>query len=161
MTGKCRARFHGQQRNRAIGVNGGGGCYAAAASAACASVRMRSTMERNPFDRCGVRCSRRPRRSNTAIASVDRMARACWPENIANKIAMSPRTIWASLSPQKVSTGPPWPFGCTAGPPLALVRFGPGAQGQGAHREADVDQIAVTVVPLLQQRKVVDGLVER
>ena len=32
-----------------------------AASAALASRRMRSTMERKPFERCGVRCSRKPK----------------------------------------------------------------------------------------------------
>ena len=35
-----------------------------------------STIERNPFERCGVRFSRKPNRSNTASASVERMSRA-------------------------------------------------------------------------------------
>ena len=38
------------------------------------------TIDRKPFERCGVRCSRRPRPSNTAIASVDRISRAGFPE---------------------------------------------------------------------------------
>ena len=40
----------------------------------------RSTIEANPFERCGVRCSRRPRRSNNAMASADKMSRAGLPE---------------------------------------------------------------------------------
>jgi hypothetical protein len=50
------------------------------ASAALASARMRSTMERKPLERCGVRCSRSPSRSNSSTASVARMSRACLPE---------------------------------------------------------------------------------
>src|SRR6476659_7372712 len=65
----------------------------ALASAARASARMRSTIERKPFERWGVRCSRRPSRSNSAIASADRISWAGLPENIANRMAMSPRTI--------------------------------------------------------------------
>ena len=52
----------------------------ACASAARASDRMRSTIDRNPFERCGVRCSRRPICSNSATASVARMLRAGLPE---------------------------------------------------------------------------------
>jgi predicted transcriptional regulator len=54
--------------------------YAAAASAARASERMRSTMERKPLERCGVRCSRKPMLSNSLIASVTRMSLAALPE---------------------------------------------------------------------------------
>jgi hypothetical protein len=32
---------------------------------------------------------------------------------MANRIAISPRTMWASLSPLNESTGPPAPFGFT------------------------------------------------
>ena len=39
--------------------------YATAAKAVFASARIRSTMERNPFERCGVRFSRRPIRSKS------------------------------------------------------------------------------------------------
>ena len=53
---------------------------AAGASAALASAWMRSTMARKPFERCGVRFSRRPSRSNTAKASVARISRAPLPE---------------------------------------------------------------------------------
>ena len=50
------------------------------ASAALASRRMRSTIERKPFERCGVRCSRSPSFSNKATASVARMSCAPLPE---------------------------------------------------------------------------------
>src|SRR5262252_9018245 len=70
------------------------GHAAAVARAARASARMRSTMERNPLERCGVRCSRRPKLSNNAIASAERISRAGLFEYIANRMAMSPRTIW-------------------------------------------------------------------
>ena len=52
----------------------------ASASALRASALTRSTMERRPFERCGVRCSRRPMRSNNATASVAMMSRAVLPE---------------------------------------------------------------------------------
>src|SRR5262249_49364530 len=45
-----------------------------------ASRLMPSTIERNPFERCGVRCSRMPMRSNIATASVSSMSLACLPE---------------------------------------------------------------------------------
>src|SRR6516165_9992107 len=54
--------------------------YDAVASAERASERMRSTMERNPLERCGVKCSRNPNSSNTAIASVARMSCGERPE---------------------------------------------------------------------------------
>jgi Domain of unknown function (DUF6456) len=50
------------------------------ASAILASRRMRSTIERKPFERCGVRWSRSPSFSNKATASVDRMSLAPLPE---------------------------------------------------------------------------------
>ena len=52
----------------------------AAASASRASERMRSTMERRPFERCGVRWSRNPNSSNTASASVARICCGVRPE---------------------------------------------------------------------------------
>ena len=54
--------------------------YATAVNAAFASARIRSTMERKPFERCGVRFSRRPIRSKSASASVARMSCAFLPE---------------------------------------------------------------------------------
>src|SRR5215471_12034927 len=51
-----------------------------AANAARASDLRRSIIERNPLERCGVRCSRRPKRSNSAIASVERISFASLPE---------------------------------------------------------------------------------
>ena len=54
--------------------------YEAAASASRASERMRSTMERRPLERCGVRCSRNPNSSNTASASVARICCGVRPE---------------------------------------------------------------------------------
>src|SRR5262249_45832606 len=50
------------------------------ANAALASARIRSTMARNPFERCGVRWSRSPMRSNRATASVASISRAGLPE---------------------------------------------------------------------------------
>ena len=52
----------------------------AAASASRASERMRSTIERRPLERCGVRCSRNPNSSNTASASVERISCGVRPE---------------------------------------------------------------------------------
>src|SRR6185295_1704112 len=53
---------------------------AAWASAAWASALMRLTIERKPFERCGVRCSLRPSRSKSEIASVSKIFRADCPE---------------------------------------------------------------------------------
>src|SRR6266702_7995727 len=52
----------------------------AAATASRASERMRSTMARRPLERCGVRCSRNPNSSNSAMASVARISCGLWPE---------------------------------------------------------------------------------
>jgi hypothetical protein len=54
--------------------------YATVAKAVFASARMRSTMDRRPFERCGVRFSRRSIRSKSASASVARMSCALLPE---------------------------------------------------------------------------------
>src|SRR5438552_11450152 len=51
-----------------------------AASACRASARIRSTIERSPLERCGVRCSRNPNSSNSAIASVERISCGVWLE---------------------------------------------------------------------------------
>ena len=66
---------------------------------------MRSTIEANPFERCGVKCSANPRRRNTPCASVRTISSAHRPEYIAKRMAMRPRTIWASLSPLKMRHG--------------------------------------------------------
>src|ERR1700689_743539 len=66
----------GQQRRRRMLVLS----YEAAANASRASVRMRSTIERRPFERCGVRCSRNPNSLNMEIASVARICCGVWLE---------------------------------------------------------------------------------
>jgi hypothetical protein len=48
-----------------------------------------------------------------------------------------------------------------AGAALDLVRFGTLPLRERAQAAAEFDDIAVTVVPLLEQRKVVEDLVER
>ncbi len=50
------------------------------ASAASASRRMRASMEERPFDRCDVRCSRKPIRAKTASGSVSTISSAVLPE---------------------------------------------------------------------------------
>jgi DNA-binding transcriptional LysR family regulator len=65
------------ERTRALIPTSG---QTAAARAARASDLIRSTMERNPLERCGVRCSRSPSRSNSAMASAARTSRAVRPE---------------------------------------------------------------------------------
>src|SRR4029079_11884689 len=84
--------------------------YEAAASASRASERMRSTMERRPLERCGVRCSRNPNSSNTASASVARLCCGVRPEYSVSRIAIRPRTMWASLSPRYFRRGSPLPL---------------------------------------------------
>src|SRR5262249_19735134 len=53
---------------------------AATARAERASALMRSTIDLNPFERCGVRCSRSPSLLNNAIASRSTISRADLPE---------------------------------------------------------------------------------
>ena len=125
-------------------------------------------MERKPFERCGVRCSRSPSFSNSATASVERMSLAPLPEYSANSTAISPRTIWASLSPSKFSTGPAAPFGLTEvashtwlAQPCTLLASLRACFRQRRQRAAKLDQIAVAVVPLLQQIEILDDLVDR
>ena len=62
-------------------LNGHACAHAAPASAwaARASERMRSTIEANPFERCGVRCSLRPSSRKIACASVARISSGCLP----------------------------------------------------------------------------------
>ena len=81
------------------------GAQAQASASARASLRMRSTMEKKPFERCGVRCSSSPSSANSARASARRISSAVLSWNMANRMAISPRTMWASLSPSNVSTG--------------------------------------------------------
>src|SRR4029450_9610734 len=83
---------------------------AAASSASRASERMRSTMERRPLERCGVRCSRNPNSSKTAIASVARICCGVRPEYSVSRIAIRPRTMWASLSPKYFRRGSSLPL---------------------------------------------------
>ncbi len=170
MTGKCRASSMPQQKNTSPleAARARGGLHAAVASAARASARMRSTMERNPFERCGVRCSRRPSRSNTAIASAERMSRG----PLAGKhrkqdgdksahdmgIAVAGEGEHGPASAVRMHGGREPDLARAA---LHLVRFGTVALGQRAQAAAELDDIAVAVVPLLEQRKVVDDLVER
>ena len=45
-----------------------------------ASVQMRSTIEANPFERCGVKCSANPRRRNTPCTSIRTISSAHRPE---------------------------------------------------------------------------------
>ena len=54
--------------------------YATAANAALASALMRSIIERRPFERCGVRFSRKPMLLNSASASSARISLAFLPE---------------------------------------------------------------------------------
>jgi hypothetical protein len=49
-------------------------------AAARASFLIRSTIERTPFERCGVKCVERPRLSNRPWASMARIRDAVWPE---------------------------------------------------------------------------------
>ena len=62
----------------AIGTGGAAlrACSPATASAVSASARMRATIDFSPFERCGVRCSRKSSRSNRADGSIARMSRA-------------------------------------------------------------------------------------
>ena len=88
------------------------------------------------------------------------------PETIASRMATSPRTIWASLSPQKMSTGcrrrqnwsssqarPGW-----RSPAPCWRRYG--ASPAAGACAAELDDIAIAVVPFVQQREIVDDVVD-
>ena len=90
------------------------------------------------------------------------------PEYSANRIAISPRTIWASLSPTNVEHRPAAAVRLDrgrkphlAGAALHLVGVAAGRFRQRRQRAAELDQIAVAVVPLLQQSEILDDLVDR
>jgi len=68
--------------------------------AALASALMRATIAAKPLERCGVKCSRKPNSSKIAAVSVARISRGVRPDNSVSRIAISPRTICASLSPR-------------------------------------------------------------
>src|SRR6185369_7020376 len=73
---KMRRKRRALHKHASMSTNDGG--QAARASAVLASVLIRSTIERKPFERCGVRCSRKPSFSNSATASVSRIFLAAW-----------------------------------------------------------------------------------
>ena len=101
-------------------------------------------------------------REHRAAASVRRMSSAVLPSNRANSTAISPRTMWASLSPWNSSTaGAPSPFAARrAGEPdlagAAAHLVGVRAQRLGQRRQLapQLDQIAIAVLPVVEQRKV-------
>src|SRR5580700_10104790 len=86
---------------------------------------------------------------------------------MANRIAIRPRTIWASLSPVKRSTGPPGPSGSILvvshtwlAQPGTLLMSDRAASGSG-ERASQFDHIAIAVVPLFEQGEVLDDFVDR
>ena len=58
-----------------------------------ASLLIRSTIERTPLERCGVKCADKQRLSNRPWAKNDRIRDAVLPEKSASRSATSPRTI--------------------------------------------------------------------
>ncbi len=133
-----------------------------------ASRRMRSTMERKPFERCGVRWSRSPSFSNSAMASVERMFfrvlagvqreqhrdQPAHDMGVAVAVESQHRTVAAIRLDGRREPH-------LAGAAPHLVGVVAGGFRQRRQRAAKLDQIAVAVVPLLQQLEILNDLVDR
>ena len=139
-----------------------------AASAARASVLMRSTIERNPFERCGVRCSRKPSCSNSATASVSRISRGVLAridrEQDGDQAAHDVRVAVADEGQHRarravrldVVASQTW-----LAQPCTLLASRAVAFGKRRERAAELDDIAIAIVPLVEQGEIVDDLVDR
>ena len=140
----------------------------AAASASRASERMRSTMARRPLERCGVRCSRKPNSSNTAIASVDkdllRRVAGIQRQQDRDQPAHDMRIAVAEIIQHGLVAvaavdllGEP----DLAGAALHLVGGGMLGFRHRIQRAAEFDDVPVAVVPVVQQRKIIPDFVDR
>src|SRR6266568_988591 len=137
-----------------------------AASAVRASERIRSTMERKPFERCGVRCSRKPMPSNNLTASVfrisfDALARIDSEQDCDQSahdmgIAVAgkgqhwaARAVWAhsGVEPDLARAA------------LNLVGIAMRRLRQRRQFAPQLNQIAIAIVPIVQDRKIVEDLV--
>ena len=129
---------------------------------------MRSTIERKPFERCGVRCSRKPSFSNSATASVRQnvLARLCRNRSRTGS-AISPRTMCASLSPIECQHRAARAIRTHVGVEPDLARASLHLVGVAVRRRRkrrqfppQFDQIAVAVVPVVEDREIVDDFVD-
>ena len=98
-----------------------------------------------------------------ASASVARMSLCGLPEKMANRIAIRPRTICASLSPANVSTGPSAPSGRTLvssqtwlAQPCTLLASLCARLGKRWQFPSEFDQVAIAIVPIVKDREIVD-----
>ena len=126
-----------------------------------ASDLMRSTIERKPFERCGVRCSRRP----SLLEQRDRIGRenlrapAC--RNRARTGSRSARARYARRCRRRSdSVGPAAPFGFTSvsshtwlAQPCTLLASVRSVLRQRRERAPEFDHIAIAVVPLVEERQ--------
>ena len=136
--------------------------------AASASRRMRSTIERKPFERCGVRCSRRPelleqrharrsQRSRARLAGIEREQDRDQPAHdmgVAVAVESQHRPAGAVRLHMRERARPGW-----RSPAPCWRRCGRLGKG-GSVRPSSIT-IAVAVVPLVQQREILDDLVDR
>ena len=125
-------------------------------------------MERKPFERCGVRWSRSPSCSNSATASVARMS--CAPlagierEQDRDQPAHDMGVAVAGEGQHRARRAVRLDRGRKphlAGAALHLVGVAARGLRQRRQRAAKLDQIAIAVVPLVQQGEILDDLVDR
>ena len=86
------------------------------------------------------------------------------PENSASMIATRPRTIWASESPWKIEPGRR-PSHCGRQPDLAdaagHLPVGVWLLGERRQRLAQFDDIAIAVLPFVEEGKIVADRLDR
>ena len=77
-------------------------------------------------------------------------------------MAIKPRTIWASLSPAKFSRGlsPELSFSTVAGAALNFVPVSTLLVGQGLECAAQFDEIAVAILPLIEEFEIRQNVIE-
>ena len=137
-------------------------------AAVSASARMRATIDFRPFERCGVRCSRKPSRSNRADGSIARMSRAALVGIQGEQDRDQPAHdmgVAVAAKREDRSAGAVRPHGGgkpdLAGAALHLVCVGMRLGRKRGERAAELDDVPIAVVPFVEQGEVVADLVDR
>ena len=128
---------------------------------------MRSTIERRPFERCGVRFSRKPDAVEQservggqdllrALAGIKRKQngdQAAHDMGVAVAVEGERRAGGAVRLDMREQPD-------LAGAASHLVGLGVRAFGQRRQRAAELDDIAIAVVPLIEQREILNDVVD-
>ena len=125
-------------------------------------------MDRKPFERCGVKCSRKPSRANTALASSNKIVAAGLSEIKREENGDEPAYQMGVAIASKSQHDAAAIAGAGRGgePDLAratlhFVGIAAVVFRQRRQRPTELDHIAVAVVPIFEQRKIILDLLDR